>query len=380
LPAAAWRDFFRSRTVGSGEPVRDVPSTLRVLTANIPLPRNRFLQDLNGAMSRHCDLIQSSDDFWAMRGGFDIVHLHWPEYISYEMQAAYTSSLRDELIDALEARLQFWSENARLVVTRHNTAPHDAPDDAAWQRVYSLVYSYAAGVVHMGNASVEDFATRYSTLSRNVSDPLAHSVIPHQNYASLPNQVSRADARRQLGIRDDARVMLVFGALRNDAESSLALETFRALNVKRKLLLASSWRLVSSWRFAERLYFGIHPGFKFNYGFVPDNDAQFYLNAADVLFVPRLRNLNSANVTLGMTFGAVVVGPDSGNTAEILRSRSNPLFDPDIPQTAVTAMEEGYRLAGEGSLGRSNREYALKELDVADCAASYLSFFRQVRA
>ena len=69
-----------------------------------------------------------------------------------------------------------------------------------------------------------------------------HAVIPHQNYSSLPNTVARRDARSALGIPQVARVMLVFGAIRNDAERQLVLDTFRGLDVPRKRLLVSRWR------------------------------------------------------------------------------------------------------------------------------------------
>src|SRR4029078_3644607 len=53
---------------------------MRVLVANIPMPLNRFLVDLNGALSQLAEIVHSSDAFWNMEGHFDVVHLHFPEY------------------------------------------------------------------------------------------------------------------------------------------------------------------------------------------------------------------------------------------------------------------------------------------------------------
>ena len=45
----------------------------KVLVANIPLPANRFLVDLNTALKQRCDLTHSSDAFWNMEGEFDVI-------------------------------------------------------------------------------------------------------------------------------------------------------------------------------------------------------------------------------------------------------------------------------------------------------------------
>jgi glycosyltransferase involved in cell wall biosynthesis len=360
----------------------------RVLVANIPTPRNRFLADLNEGLALLCSVTHSSDDFWAMRGEYDIVHMHWPEYITYEMEAAYNSRLGEDLIDSLERRLQFWSGRARIVVTRHNPAPYNAPDDPAWKRVYDLVFSYASAVVHMARASVDEFHRRYESLGRNIVEPLEHAVIPIQNYESLPNTASRDYARQKLGIPRDASVMLVFGAIRTDAERQLILDTFDALPVARKFLLVSNWRDKPSTtrsatldrvvRFMRRAATRFRRDRRFNYGYVEDQDVQIFLNAADVLFIPRLWLLNSANVSLGLTFGLVTVGPDACNAGELLRQTGNPVFDPAQPATAVTAITEAFRLASRGDLGKANRALALSEWSVDRCAARYVEFFQRV--
>jgi glycosyltransferase involved in cell wall biosynthesis len=183
-------------------------------------------------------------------------------------------------------------------------------------------------------------------------------------------------------------VLLVFGAIRSDAERQLILDTFSNLNEPQKLLLVSRWRekLANvSWirlkywiRDLTRLYYKVRPGYRFNYGFVEEVDTQIYLNAADVLLIPRLHVLNSGNITLGMTFGRVVVGPDSWDVGSLLKETGNPVFDPDSPGTAAAAVERGFALAREGRIGAANRELALKQWTPEQCARSYVEFFSEV--
>lgn len=362
---------------------------MRLLVAQIPMPQNRFLVDLNSELLKHCELQHSCDAFWNMEGDYDVIHLHFPEYLTFGLQDAYHQGLTDELIQQTAERLEYWAKRAKLVVTRHNLLPHDALDDPMWEKMYELFYSYADGVAHFAQASIDEFRVRYKDTRWVSGKPPQHVIIPNQNYTTLPNEVSQKDARRRLGISQSASVLLVFGAIRNgDTEKNLIIDTFHNLNVPRKLLLVSSWRETLrkiSWirlkywvRDLTRLYYRLHPDYHFNYGFVEEEDAQLYLNAADVLFIPRLWVLNSGNVTLGMTFGKVVVGPSAWDVGELLRESGNPVFDPDRPETAAAAVEEGFRLAAEGKRGPANRELALSEWGAGQCAALYAELYRRV--
>jgi hypothetical protein len=361
---------------------------MRILVANIPLPANRFLQDLNGALSELCEIVHSSDTFWNMQGEFDVVHLHFPEYLTYEVERAYIGGLTDELIAAVAERLAFWSERSVIVVTRHVLLPHDALADPAWEKMYETVYSYADGVVHFAQPSVDEFNVRYAETVFHRGCRPQHAIVPHHNYASLPNVIGRDEARKTLGIDRSANVLLIFGAIRSDAERELILDTFSELSEPHKVLLVSRWRekLANvSWirlkywiRDLTRLYYRARPGFHFNYGFVEEKDTQIYLNAADVLLIPRLHVLNSGNITLGMTFGRVVVGPDSWDVGSLLKETGNPVFDPDRPETAAAAVERGFALARAGKIGAANRELALTQWTPEQCARSYVEFFSEV--
>ena len=362
---------------------------MRILVANIPLPGNRFLADLNGELAERSDLEHSSDAFWNMKGDYDLIHFHFPEYLTFEIQDAYKTGLTDELIARTEERLRFWAGRLKLVVTRHNLLPQDAPRDPIWERMYEMFYRYMDGVVHFAQASIDEFRERYRHIPFFRGCEPKHRIVPHHNYSSLPNSIGRNEARRRLGIPPNAKAMLVFGAIRNDEERQLILDTFHGLRVPGKLLLVSRWReklTRVSWirlkywiRDLTRLYYRLHPSYCFNYGFVEEEDAQLYLNAADVLFIPRLWVLNSGNITLGMTFGRVVVGPDAWDVGELLRETGNPVFDPDHPEAAAAAVEEGFRLATKGKVGPASQELALGEWSAARCALLYFDFFKSLQ-
>lgn len=359
---------------------------MKILVANIPLPTNRFLVDLHAAMEGlGIDLEQSHEKFWEQTGDYDVVHLHFPEYATFDLQDAYVGNkLTDDFIDEIEARLKYWADHARIVITRHVLLPHAERSNPKWERLYEIFYTYADAVVHFANASIEEFKERYLKTQFYRGVPPTHAIVPHANYASLPNEISRQQARSQLGISPQAKVMLVFGAIRNDDEAQLILDTFNRIQTRDKILLVSRWRekggplrRVERWqRDAKRLYYKLHPRYVFNFGFVKEEDAQLYLNAADVLFIPRLKVLNSGNITLGMTFGKVVVGPNCWDVGELLRETGNVVFDEDHPATASAAMEQAFDLAANTDLGERNRQLALGEWTPAQCAALYLKVYQ----
>ena len=183
--------------------------------------------------------------------------------------------------------------------------------------------------------------------------------------------VSRKEARRRLSIPQGSQVMLVFGAIRNDAERQLVLDTFESLSTSKKVLLVSRWReklAKISWirfnywiRDFTRLYYRLHPRYHFHHGFVEKEDTQLYLKAADVLFIARFHVLNSGNVILGTTFGRVVVGPNSWNVGELLREINDPVLDPDRPGTAIQAVEYVFHLAKDEIRQNSTPEHCASE-------------------
>ncbi len=360
---------------------------MNILVGSIPMPFNRFLVDLNQRLSVNNELTHDPDTFWNMQGDFDVVHLHFPEYLTFEIQESYKTGLTDELIAETEKRLRYWAERSTIVVTRHVLLPHDALQDPQWEKMYEVMYRYANGVVHFAQASVDEFRQRYAS-TKFFKAPPQHAIVPHHNYTSLPNVVSQSEARQRLGIPDGKKVMLVFGSIRNDEEVDLILDTFRGLKQNDKLLLVSKWRerLANvSWirlkywlRDLSRLYYRLHPSYRFNFGFVEEEDTQLYLNAADVLFIPRLKVLNSGNITLGMTFGKVVVGPDSWDVGQLLRETGNPVFDPTRPETAAAAVDKALRLVEEGRIGPANQRLALEEWSAQQCGDQYAKFFAKV--
>jgi hypothetical protein len=232
---------------------------------------------------------------------------------------------------------------------------------ASTKELYRIVYKNANGIIHLGQFSLVDYKNQYNELA---TDQL-HSVIPHPLYSLYPNTISRDNARSLLGLPRQARIVLNFGIIRHQSERKFLLKVYRNLGSPGKLLLAS--RQLRSWFFSksfrgigklrrvnEFLRKGLLNEYNF-YGAVANSDVQLFLNAADVLFVPRADVLNSGIPFLAWSFDKVVVAPDSGNITECMEAMGNPLYKPGDIDSASLALAKGLELSEKLEAGELHR-------------------------
>lgn len=349
---------------------------MKILFACIPIPNNRFLTDLKDGLEEHAEVVWDSDEFWKMENAYDIIHIHWPEYLSYEIESYMykSSNLPKSLWSDLMTCLEYWSKESKIFYTRHVQYPH-ARHDEEFLKLYQIVSSYCHTVVHFANFSIEQFKAYYPN-----HKGIVHSVVPHHNYSSLPDTVTKEQARSYLGIDSESRVMLVFGGVK-DNERDLIKKAFSYIPDKNKVLLAPGWKVkrrnfsyirLREWvyklecKLAERNKY-----FRINKGFIHEDEAQYYLNAADFLLIPRTKELNSGNITLGCTFGLVVVGKNTEDIGEILEETGNPTFQVGNNSSLRLSIEKAIELSDHGH-GITNKEVAYEKWSVSKIAKDYI--------
>lgn len=244
-----------------------------------------------------------------------------------------------------------------------------------FQKLYRVIYSLADGIIHLGKASVEEFKKFYPDFASKPS-----VIIPHGNYACFKNVVSREEARGKFNLEPDEVACISFGALRNMGEIELLWRGFREFNCSQKILFIVGricWdrsRLrhrILRWRFRRQKQMKIYEGF------LPEDEVQDYLNATDIVIIPRINSLNSGNVALGLTFGKVVVGPDTGVIGETLRATSNPVFDPLDSKSLAAAILRARDLLTT-NLGENNRAFAINALSWNKIAQQHIVFYQKL--
>lgn len=301
---------------------------------------------------------------------FDVVHLHWPEALT-----SFKKELSSEDLKNAKRTLCRWEAESVIVTTVHNEHPHNS-DSEDYRRLYQMVYAHSDGVIHLGTASKEVVRQRYA----NEIVGSHEVVIPHGNYAWFPNTLGKRVARSRLGIDSDARVVLAFGSVRSGAETEILRRGFGGLDVPKKHLWIVGRRTRASKRtlryYKQEFHLQSDPRIHLVEEFVPPDEVQLYLNAADILVIPRIRALNSGNVALGFTFGRAVIGPDYGVIGEVLRRQGNPVYDPEDPDTWSTAMAAG--LQSSVSIGQANKKYADELLAWDRIGRQHAEFYRRL--
>jgi glycosyltransferase involved in cell wall biosynthesis len=255
------------------------------------------------------------DDFRAaslFRERYDIVHVHWPEWV-------LDARSRRRAVTFLTALAWARRRGARVVWTVHNLAHHERASaagprwsrDQMWRRFFTLVDGYFS-LTETGVAAVrEAFPALHSTPA---------FVVPHGHYRDVyPNVVTQAQARLHLGIDPESQVCLFFGQVRPYKGVLELVRAFRRVDTPNAALVIAgrpvSEELASEVTQAtagdERI--------RVKLGLVPVDEVQHYLNAADIVALPYAETFNSGAAMLALSFNRPILAPASGSFPELGR-------------------------------------------------------------
>ncbi|MFZ2489064.1 MAG: glycosyltransferase [Anaerolineae bacterium] len=304
----------------------------------------------------------------APAGAADLLHLHWlelwgkPAYTSLAQlsrwgapgrglrrwlepalnSAAHTDHRRQRFLDQFFAALaEYRARGGRVLYTVHNLGQHEgegaAVEAAALQR---LLHEVDAVHVH-SRALADEMRRRLS----NAPTPVA--VIPHVNYrAAYANTVSGTDARRALHLRavDDSAspTFLFFGLLRPYKGLEELLPAFRRLSDSQATLLVAGRPRPND--FAARLAVQVSndPRVRWHPQFVPNDDVQLWMNAADAVVLPYRQITTSGAAMLAWSFGKPIIAPALPAFTEPLADAPflGLLYDPAAPNGLADALQQ----------------------------------------
>ncbi len=278
----------------------------------------------------------------------DIIHVHWTE--------PYIAGGRSKVSRIRSARTLLELRVAKragigLVWTAHDLFRHDRredPNELAFMR--SLFELADAVIVHCEAAA--DSLLETLGAREDARDKLA--IIPHGHYqGAYPDTVTREEARARLGLPEEAKVIAFVGWVRSYKGVWELFEAFRHLDDRDACLVvagqavdgAYAARLTAAAKGDERI--------RLMLGFVPDEDLQLYLRAADVVAAPFLEIFTSGSVLLAMSFERAVIAPRRGCVTDVLDAAGGILYDADDPQGLEGALRVAMA-ADLDAMGRHN--------------------------
>ncbi|GHU83033.1 hypothetical protein FACS189415_4540 [Bacteroidia bacterium] len=327
---------------------------------------NPFIEILaDGIASAEYQITSNIHAIWDTTVPYDIIHIHWPEFLFTSRNNKTPSA---EFGSQLSEVLLKWKRaGTKIVFTRHDETSHYVRSKDVRTNLYEVIESAADVIVHLGYYSKNQMAEGKGQLNT------LHTVIPHHIYDTLyPNPISQEEARLALGIRPEDKVVLAFGAFRDEEELLLVKNAFEQVDMPDKYLLAPSW-YHDGWNEYKNQGITLNGNGFLGEGRVDDGMLPYCFVAADVVFLQRIRNLNSGNLLMAFLFNKTVVGPNVGNIGEYLDNVNNFSFDPFDPASACLALEKGL-VRSQSPQG--NEAYAREHWNTAKICGQYRDLYQ----
>ena len=267
------------------------------------------------------------------RSQIDVLHFHWLHYF-YR---------RDSLESSVKQYGQFAENLAyakklgyRVVWTLHNLYPHERPYPDLDHLARLLVSRLADHVITHCDYGKEKAAELFYR---------EHDIttLPHGNFIdAFPNEISRADARAELGIQDEDFVYLYFGNARTYKGIEDLIDAFATVDAPRaKLLLMMRNSFNPKYGDEIVAQSGMHDRvIARTSDYFPEAAFQTFLNAADVGVFPFSHVMTSGSTIQALGFGLPVVVPDLGCLSELVTNDIGVLYDAADPDGLGKALVE----------------------------------------
>lgn len=301
------------------------------------------------------------------RPEYSVLHLNW-------LDRFYTQEGPDGALAQYarfaEALIHAKRMGYRIVWTLHNLFPHERPHPELDRLVNLLVAREADAVIAHCRYGAEQLTRRYGVDTVHV--------IPHGHYLDIfPDEVVRPEARARLGIGDDRFVYVFFGNLRGYKGLEELIAAFRHVARPRDLLMLMMKTNARAPGLLARLTAaaGGDPSIRIETSdFFPEEDFQYYLNAADAAVLPFREVMTSGSAIQALGFGLPVVLPRRGCMADLIDDSMGVLYEPDEPGALPAAMRR-VRDMDLQAAGRAARAQA-KRLDWNDIGDRIAALYR----
>jgi len=281
---------------------------------------------------------------------YSVWHMHWPDHLLNDrnlLRSIYKTTGMFAAIDYLRLR------GTKIVWTMHNLHSHESFHPAFERMFWRRFIPRVDGAISLSAAGLELAMERYPALRE-----IPTTIIPHGHYRAEypPNP---GDARKTLGIPEQAKVFMFFGAVRSYKNVSALVRAFRKVTIPNALLYVSG--VPSTLAIAEEIMreAALDSRVRVKFEYIRVREVSTYLSAADLVVLPYREVLNSGSALLALSCNRPILVPDLGAMSELqadyggdwVRTFSGPIDEhvlenglqwAEQPRSAVCPVPEEY--------------------------------------
>lgn len=254
--------------------------------------------------------------------GQDVLHLHW----------SYPYLIGPNFVSSLEMTFQFFKilirqkfKGSKFIWTIHNLGEHEHKHPRFELFCHRLLARFADGIIVHSRFAQEKTLEAYWL--RHHSEKVR--IIPHGNYiGNYPNEVPQETARNRLGIEGEKRVFLFLGQIRPYKGLPELVAAFNKVATGNEILIMAGKPLNERIKANIGALIADRPDIIYLPKFVPDEEIQTYMNAADVVVFPFRDIFTSGSVLLAMSFTKALIVPDLESLAEITAAGGSITYEP----------------------------------------------------
>jgi D-inositol-3-phosphate glycosyltransferase len=269
-----------------------------------------------------------------------------------------------QLLDRTVCMLYYKATGKRVVLTAHNVnaGKRDGNDSFVNRLTLRMQYRLCDHIFVHTDKMKEQLIEWFGVKAQRIT------VIPFGINNAVPmTGLTPAEAKQRLGIRDDEKAILFFGRIAPYKGLEFLIAAFQQMrggSENCRLIVAGKPE-----RGCEEYWAGLRKSTEegvqngrvlLRAEFIPDEDTEIYLKAADVLVLPYRHIYQSGILFLSYSFGLPVVAADVGSLKDdIIEGETGFVFRPEDPADLARAIEAYF--ASDLYKGLTERRQVIQE-------------------
>jgi beta-1,4-mannosyltransferase len=350
--------------VPADESEDDVAGGIRILAQHLS-SRNGGMLDIDliydGMRSHGQVTAEPYSDLALLRGGWDIVHLSWPEWAIRRDRGPLVTAADAARVLAMLRLAK--ARGSRIVWTAYNHWPHEWHNYRVADMYLQAFSMLADQVICNSQTLLDEFIRTYPAI--RTADC---RVIPQGHYRGVypDTGATMKEARKRLDLPQDATILLCLGVARRYKNLLPLLRSYRqAAGAREDVFLLIAGEAIEE-EFARQLRreAADQPNVRLDLQHIPDEQLQYYLRAADRFVIPTSLPMSSASTFLALSYDCPVLAPHRGSfleLREILGSSWVSTYDGGIRAQVLRDAFQLSRPAGSPALGGAFEYSAIGE-------------------